>query len=144
MGDGPAGRGWDWLVREARDARFTLVGEEHGVAETAQFSAALFNALRGAGYNRMAVELSPVIAEDVEAAARRNGFKGVADFLTSPSTFTFYNLREEAQFLADVIKDAPRNERVSPPSRAMSLTNSEPATSASRACFQTPTPRVMK
>src|SRR6266850_6356985 len=42
---GPAGRGWDWLVQEARDARFTLIGEEHGVAETAQFSAALFNAL---------------------------------------------------------------------------------------------------
>ena len=33
---------------------------------------------------------------------------------------------------------------VSPPSRAMSLTNSEPATNASRACFQTPMPPVMK
>ena len=32
----------------------------------------------------------------------------------------------------------------SSPSRAMSLTNSEPATNASRACFQTPMPRVMK
>ena len=36
MSDGPAGRGWDWLVQQARDARFTLIGEEHGVAETAQ------------------------------------------------------------------------------------------------------------
>src|ERR1700674_3352959 len=71
MGDGPAGRGWDWLVQEARDARFTLVGEEHGVAETARFSAALFSALRGSGYGRMAIELSPII----EAAARRNGFQ---------------------------------------------------------------------
>ena len=26
MGDGPAGRGWDWLVQQARDARFTLIG----------------------------------------------------------------------------------------------------------------------
>src|SRR5215471_12891209 len=40
MSGGPSRRGWDWLVQEARDARFTLVGEEHGVAETAQFSAA--------------------------------------------------------------------------------------------------------
>jgi hypothetical protein len=31
MSDVPAGRGWDWLVQEARDARFTLIGEEHGV-----------------------------------------------------------------------------------------------------------------
>src|SRR5688572_14552125 len=60
MSGGPAGRGWDWLVREARDARFTLIGEEHGVVETARFSAALFNALRTAGYSRMAIELSPI------------------------------------------------------------------------------------
>src|SRR5215204_2753906 len=53
MSDGPAGRGWDWLVQEARTARFTLVGEEHGVAETAQFSADLFNVIRGSGYSRM-------------------------------------------------------------------------------------------
>ena len=112
MSDGPAGRGWDWLVQEARDARFTLIGEEHGVAETAQFSAALFNALRGSGYNRIAVEVSPVIAQDIEAAARRSGLQGIVDFLTAPGTWTFYNLREEAQFLADVIKAAPKSERV--------------------------------
>ena len=112
MSDGPAGRGWDWLVQEARAARFTLVGEEHGVAETAQFSTALFNALRESGYSRAAIELSPPIAEDIEAAARRNGFKGIVDLLTTPGAFTFYNLREEAKFLADVIKAAPRNERV--------------------------------
>jgi hypothetical protein len=112
MSDGPAGRGWDWLVQEARDARFTLIGEEHGVAETAKFSAALFEALSGSGYSRMAIELSPIIAQDIEAAARRNGLQGIVDFLAAPGTFTFYNLREEAQFLADVIKAAPSSERV--------------------------------
>src|SRR5215211_6958935 len=112
MSDGPAGRGWDWLVQQARAARFTLIGEEHGVAETAQFSAALFNALRGSGYSRMAIELSPIIAQDIETAARRNGLQGILDFLAVPGTWTFYNLREEAQFLADVIKAAPRSERV--------------------------------
>src|SRR5215218_9821467 len=112
MGDRPAGGGWDWLVREARDARFTLIGEEHGVAETAQLAASLFTALRGSGYNRFAIELSPIIAQDIEAAGRRNGHKGIVDFLTAPGTFTFYNMREEAQFLADVIKAAPSGERV--------------------------------
>src|SRR5215204_3120412 len=105
MTDGrPAGAGWDWLVREARDVRFTLIGEEHGVAETAQLAAALFTALRGSGYDRFAMELSPVIAQDVEAAGRRNGLQGIVAFLEDPGTFTFYNMREEAQFLADVIK----------------------------------------
>src|SRR5215207_4858560 len=112
MGDRPAGRGWDWLVREAKDARFTLIGEEHGVAETAQLAAALFTALRGSGYSRLAIELSRVIAQDIEAAARRDGHQGIVDFLAAPGTFTFYNMREEAQFLADVIKAAPSGERV--------------------------------
>src|SRR6266516_248724 len=85
MGDAPAGRGWDWLVQEARDARFTLIGEEHGVAETAQLAAALFKALRGSGYSRMAIELSPIIAQDIEAAARRNGLQEILDFFAAPA-----------------------------------------------------------
>jgi hypothetical protein len=112
MGDALAGRGWDWLVQEARDARFTLIGEEHGVAETAQLSAALFNALRGSGYSRMAIELSPIIAQDIETAARRNGFQGILNFYAEPNTWSPMYLREEAQFLASVINGAPKNERV--------------------------------
>jgi hypothetical protein len=113
MTDGrPAGPGWDWLVGEARNARFTLIGEEHGVAETAQLAAALFTALRGSGYTRFAFELSPPIAQDIEAAARRNGVQGIEDFLRTPDLFTFYNLHEEAQLLADIVQAGPRNERV--------------------------------
>src|SRR5690349_25142295 len=76
MTSGPAGRGWDWLVQQARNARFTLVGEEHGVAETAQLSAALFEVLRGSGYSRVAIELSAILAQDIETAARRHGPQG--------------------------------------------------------------------
>jgi hypothetical protein len=114
MSDGgaPAGRGWVWLVEKAGDARFTLIGEEHGVAETAQLSAALFNALRGSGYTRMAIELSPIIAQDIESAARRNGVQGILDFYAAPSTWSPMYLREEAQFLASVVSASPRNERV--------------------------------
>src|SRR6185369_16095893 len=45
IGDAPVGAGWEWLVKEASSVRFTLTGEEHGVAETARFSSALFSAL---------------------------------------------------------------------------------------------------
>jgi len=113
MSDGrPTGRGWDWLVQQAGGARFTLIGEEHGVAETAQLSAALFNALRGSGYSRMAIELSPVIAQDIEAAARRNGLQGILDFFAQPNTWSPMYLREEAQFMTSVLNAAPKNERV--------------------------------
>src|SRR5467141_1589924 len=112
MTDGPAGPGWDWLVQQARDARFTLIGEEHGVAETAQLAAALFKALRGSGYSRMAIELSPIIAQDIETAARKNGLQGILDFSASPETWSPMYLREEARFLTAVINSAPKNERV--------------------------------
>src|SRR5882762_5874338 len=112
MGDGPAGRGWDWLVQQARDARFTLIGEEHGVAETAQLSGALFNTLRGSGYSRMAIELSPIVAQDIEAAGRRSGLQGILDFYAVPTTWSPMYLREEAQFLATVIGAAPRKSQV--------------------------------
>src|SRR5215212_2194374 len=113
MTDGrPSGPGWDLLVREASNARFTLIGEEPGVAETAQLSAALFTAVRGSGYSRFAVQMSPIIAQDIEAAARRNGVQGIVEFMTAPGILTFSNLREEAQLFADVIRVAPNGERV--------------------------------
>jgi hypothetical protein len=112
MNGHPAGAGWDWLVKKARDARFTLIGEEHGVAETAQLTAALFDALRGSGYNRMAIEISPPIAQDIERAARRNGLRGILDFFAGPGTFNPMYLREEARFLAAVVAGAPPRARV--------------------------------
>lgn len=112
MNDGPAGPGWDLLLQQARDARFTLIGEEHGVAETAQFAAALFKALRPSGYSRMAIELSPPIAEDIETAARRSGVQGILNFFAHPDAFSPMHMREEAHFLAAVIDAAPRGERV--------------------------------
>jgi hypothetical protein len=112
MGDAPSGAGWDWLVKRAQSAQFTLVGEEHGVAETARFSAALFEALRPAGYTRMAIELSPIIAQDLEAAARHDGLRGILKLFANPETWSPMYLREEAQFLADVVRAAPKNERV--------------------------------
>ncbi len=60
----------------------------------------------------MAIELSPIIAQDIEAAGRRYGLQGILDFFAVPTTWSPMYLREEAQFLAAVIGAAPRNERV--------------------------------
>ena len=112
MNDGhPEGRGWDWLLQQAREAHFTHIGEEHGVAETAQLTEALFKALRGSGYTRMALELSPIIVQDIEAAARRNGLQGILKFFATPTTWHAMYLREEAQLMAAVVAAAPRGER---------------------------------
>src|SRR3989454_10556762 len=100
MTDGPAGPGWDWLVQQARDARFTLIGEEHGVAETAQLAGAPFHTLPGSGYSRIAIKLSPIAAHDIQAARRRYGLQGILDFFAVPTTWSPMYLRGEAQFLA--------------------------------------------
>jgi hypothetical protein len=112
MGDRPAGPGWDWLIQQARTARFTLIGEEHGVAETARLATALFTALRGSGYSRVGIELSPAIAYDIETAARRNGVQGILKFFAQPDTWSPMYLREEAQFMASVVSAPPKGERV--------------------------------
>jgi hypothetical protein len=112
MGDAPAGAGWDWLVNGARSAHFTLIGEEHGVAETARLSAALFKALRASGYTRVAIELSPIIARDIETAARRGGLQGIMRFFANPETWSPMYMRQEAEFLAAVVDAAPKNEHV--------------------------------
>jgi hypothetical protein len=108
----PGGAGWDLLLKQARDARFTLIGEEHGVSETAQLATALFTALRESGYDRLAIELSPIIAQDIEAAARRDGLQGVLNFYATPTTWSPMYLREEAQLIASAVNSAPKDERV--------------------------------
>ncbi|MFL6244922.1 MAG: hypothetical protein ACJ74H_02775 [Thermoanaerobaculia bacterium] len=104
----PGGPGWNFLLNETREAHYTLIGEEHGVAETAQLSAALYKALRPSGYSRLAVELSPAIAADIELTLRRDGIRGIERFLAMPGTWgVLYSLREESAFLADVVAATP-------------------------------------
>jgi hypothetical protein len=53
------------------------------------------------------------MAQDIEAAARRNGVQGIADFLAVPgASGALYDMREEAQFLAAAVNAVPRSERV--------------------------------
>ena len=47
------GPGAQLLIDEGKEARFFLVGEEHGVAELPQVVQALLNELRPAGYNTL-------------------------------------------------------------------------------------------
>jgi hypothetical protein len=101
-GPGFSGPGWDLLVREGRDAQYTLLGEEHGVAEIPVLSAALFRALAPAGYDRLAIEISPPLAAALDAEARR-GLPALRRFFADPANgVAFYTLEPEAALLAEV------------------------------------------
>ena len=95
-----SGPGWDRLVAEGRAAHFTMIGEEHGVAEVPKLVGQLAAALAPAGYERLAIEVSPPMTAELEAAAR-GGVAGLqALFGAHPPGAAFYTMREEAELLA--------------------------------------------
>jgi len=102
--EGPtlAGAGGELLLREARAAQFTLVGEEHGVREVPQLVERLLNRLRDAGYRHVAIEVSPLAALRLRALARTGTPRAVLDslFRDRSNWVPFYTMPPEAGLLA--------------------------------------------
>jgi hypothetical protein len=99
-----SGRGWEMLLEEGRKSRFFLVGEEHGIAEVPLVVRELFRALQPAGYSHLALEISPPMAQALDATVRgEDGVGKLAKFFTdNPPGVAFYTLQEEAGMLAAV------------------------------------------
>lgn len=107
-----SGPGWDLLVAEGSKARAFLLGEEHGVAENPMLAGALFNAMRPAGYEVMAIETSPMIAQEMDRAARE-GVDGLRRLFADPAAqAAFYGMREEADMLASIVAGRPADRPV--------------------------------
>jgi hypothetical protein len=101
-----SGPGAEFLLREASAAQFTLVGEDHGLAETPRFTAALFDLIKPAGYSHLAVEIGPKVAARLEglAAASDAQAKFAAFNRDYPFSAAFYFWREEAEMMEHVVK----------------------------------------
>ena len=108
-----SGPGWDLLVEEGRKAKFFMLGEEHGLAENAHLCASLVETLAPMGYNRMAVEISPPMAQEIGAALDRSGLDGLKRLYAQTGvSVAFFTMTEEAMFLARARKALPRGEDV--------------------------------
>ncbi|HET9274441.1 MAG TPA: hypothetical protein VFN96_00075, partial [Gemmatimonadales bacterium] len=107
------------LVEEGRRARFFLVGEEHGVAELPGLVKALLAELRPAGYNTLALEVSPLQAGRLEAMSRRPGVRAALDTLLGSwlTAVPFYSLAPERDLLASAMS----REGALPPMRIWGL-----------------------
>jgi hypothetical protein len=101
-----SGPGGELLVAEAGAARYTLVGETHGVAEAPALVAALFRALRTDGYRHLAVEVGPVQAERIgELLAGPRPMERYRAFLRDHwPAVPFYAWTSEAEMLADAVE----------------------------------------
>jgi hypothetical protein len=97
-----SGPGWSQLLTEGAAATFFLLGEEHGVAEIPLLARQLILELKPAGYERLAIEISDPVAEELDRAALR-GADGIRQFNREfPPGPAFYNMKQEAEFLAAV------------------------------------------
>lgn len=99
LNGGVSGAGWDWLKAEGGKARFFALGEEHGMAQVPILVRELAKALKP---DRLVLEISPPIAEDIDQAAR-GGLEGLkAYYGVNPPGPAFYTMADEARMLADV------------------------------------------
>ncbi len=97
-----AGPGAAPLLQASRQAQYVLLGEDHGVAEIAQFSSAYFNALAPAGFTTLVTENGPVAASALEGMLKRpDAVAAIARFDAAyPDAIAFYSMRQEAEMLA--------------------------------------------
>jgi hypothetical protein len=100
------GPGGTLLLEEGERAHFVLIGEDHGVAEVPQLTAALFRELRPHGYRHLVIETSPPLARLLDRVARKGQAEILALTRAYPVAVPFYGWHEEADLLAAVVEGA--------------------------------------
>jgi hypothetical protein len=96
-----SGAGAHVLRSAIAQSRFVLLGEDHGVAQTPEFWAAVCDAAGPEQFHTMAVEEGPLAAAELERWARRpDGLAQLAAFnKTFPESINVSNAREEFDML---------------------------------------------
>lgn len=104
-----SGPGGDFLRAGVRGARFTLVGEEHGVVDVPRLVQSLWREGQGAGYSHFAIEVGEQMAVRLENALRADqDDEAYLEFLKRhwPGA-PFYHWREDAALLRAVVNSTP-------------------------------------
>ncbi len=97
------GSGWKFLVKNAKASDYFLVGEDHGIAEVAAVSEALFKSVNKIGYEHLAIETGPFTAKILVDLIGNDDQEKVGDFYRSnPFSVPFYGTEQEFQFLSTV------------------------------------------
>ncbi|HMD08117.1 MAG TPA: hypothetical protein VKH63_11315 [Candidatus Acidoferrum sp.] len=96
-----AGPSAETLRTALAEAQFVALGEDHGIRQITEFTAALCAELVPHGFHHMGLEIGTYVASDLEKMARSaDGAKQLADFEKKyPETLAFYNWQEEFAML---------------------------------------------
>ncbi|WP_025664732.1 hypothetical protein [Aquimarina megaterium] len=90
------GSGKDFLINEAKNSQFFMIGELHGNKETPKFTSAILKLLKPEGYNNFAVEIGPFSKKKLlSIIEQKNGVDSLSKFykkynsngLTNPIPF---------------------------------------------------------
>lgn len=90
-----SGVGWERLLAEVRKSQFVLVGEDHGMAQIPQFTAAVARELKPALY---VGEIDPYVARKVTELTARPG-EPTAYLRQNPGALAFATMAEEYELL---------------------------------------------
>jgi hypothetical protein len=108
-----SGPAWLRLVEEGKAAQFFMIGEEHGIAENPKLAAQLFTEFSRHGYSKMAIEISPPMAELLDRVLASDGLNGLRQLFARPGGEpAFFGMAEEARMLADVRAAIPTSDPV--------------------------------
>ncbi|WDI30883.1 hypothetical protein PUV54_13055 [Hyphococcus flavus] len=98
-----SGSAWNKLIAEGEKVQFFLLGEEHGIAENPKLAGALFSKLTDAGYSKVAIEVSPIVARNLDETLRDEGLEGLKRLYSRVGGEpAFFGMKEEAEFLQTV------------------------------------------
>lgn len=108
------GSGADFFQRAAEENQFFLIGENHGLAEIPQFTAALYGLISRESYTYFATETGPYTAAMLQQLTHRAEFLSDLKQLLAqyPWSIPFYGWKEEAQMLDDIVGDRNPGEPV--------------------------------
>lgn len=109
-----SGAGFDLLMEEGKNSSFFLIGENHGMAENPQFTAALFNAYKQFGYQYFATETGPYTARYLQKTAAADDMYAQMQALLQrlPWSIPFFSWKEECLVLEAVVSDQSADEPV--------------------------------
>lgn len=104
-----SGPGWDRIIDDARQAQFTLIGEQHAVADLANFETRVFRAIALHGYSHAALEVGPFSTSFAEGLIRsRKG--ALAEYIAAPNnsfTLPFLFFEEETAMAEEMVERSP-------------------------------------
>jgi hypothetical protein len=104
------GPGAEFLRELIRDARYVMLGEDHGSSGIARFATALWQELQPRGFGVAAIEVDPWTAAWIESSLRDGGIDALRTAIVEGRGalgVPFYAWQPEAEFAAAVVERAP-------------------------------------